>query len=219
MTNQEAIIKLTNIMHDDHYAWHPSILTAFGMAVDALKGEGDCISRAEAIDAIESHIRTAEEPYHLSRVEEVMNHVFEIAASCVYNLPSAQPSGPDNLVKDSPSLAKDLVNDCINRQAAIDALVNSVSEIGLHDNSEVARYGATFRQHEIIDIIEGLPSAQPERVWHPVEKPPAHHKDVIVRGVEAIGNVTVHKVMQWDVDTWRPTDYAPSIMWTEWSEI
>ena len=54
-------------------------------------------------------------------------------------------------------------NDMISREAAIDAIVNSVSEIGLHDNSEVARYGATFRQHEIIDIIEGLPSTQPER--------------------------------------------------------
>ena len=53
--------------------------------------------------------------------------------------------------------------DLIERQAAIDAIVNTVSEIGLHDNSEVARYGATFRQHEIIDIIEGVPSAQPER--------------------------------------------------------
>lgn len=70
-----------------------------------------------------------------------------------------------------------------------------------------------------LSAIQPISSAQPERVWHPVEKPPAHHKDVIVRGVEAIGNVTVHKVMQWDVDTWRPTDYAPSIMWTEWSEI
>lgn len=69
------------------------------------------------------------------------------------------------------------------------------------------------------DSLENAPTIEPERVWHPVEKPPAHHKDVIVRGVEAIGNVTVHKVMQWDVDTWRPTNYAPSITWTEWSEI
>ena len=53
------------------------------------------------------------------------------------------------------------MQDLISRQAAIDAIVNTVSEIGLHDNSEVARYGATFRQHEIIDIIEGMPSAQP----------------------------------------------------------
>ena len=52
MTNTEAITKLTNIMHDDHYSWSPSVLAAFDMAVDALRGaEGDCISRAEAIDA------------------------------------------------------------------------------------------------------------------------------------------------------------------------
>ena len=55
------------------------------------------------------------------------------------------------------------MSDLISRQAAIDAIVNTVSRIGLHDNSEVARYGATFRQHEIIDIIESLPSAQPEQ--------------------------------------------------------
>ena len=57
------------------------------------------------------------------------------------------------------------MDDLISRQAAIDAIVNTVSEIGLHDNSEVARYGATFRQHEIIDIIEGLPSAQSEVIY------------------------------------------------------
>lgn len=57
--------------------------------------------------------------------------------------------------------------DLIDRQAAIDAIVNTVSEIGLHDNSEVARYGATFRQHEIIDIIDELPSAQR---WIPVSE-------------------------------------------------
>ena len=54
--------------------------------------------------------------------------------------------------------------DLIDRQAAIDAVVNTVSEIGLHDNSEVARYGATFRQHEILDIIEGIPSVQSEPI-------------------------------------------------------
>ena len=96
--------------------------------------------------------------------------------------------------------------DCISREQAID-----VVEFECGEWSGLAK--------TIAEEIKQLPSAEPERVWHPVEKPPAHHKDVIVRGVEAIGNVTVHKVMQWDVDTWRPTNYAPSIMWTEWSEI
>ncbi len=92
MTAQEAITKLTNIMHDDHYSWHPSILEAFRMAVDALKGaDGDLISRKEAIDRIESHLRTGDELYPLTYTDKVVNHGIEIAASCVYNLPSAQP--------------------------------------------------------------------------------------------------------------------------------
>ena len=38
----------------------------------------------------------------------------------VKQMDAAQPDGPDNLVKDSQGLAKDLVNDTISRQAAID---------------------------------------------------------------------------------------------------
>lgn len=69
------------------------------------------------------------------------------------------------------------------------------------------------------NVIAEASPAQPERKWIPCSNPPKHHRDVLVRGIEAIGNVTVHKVMQWDVDTWRPTDYAPSVFWKEWSEI
>ena len=60
----------------------------------------DLISRRAAIDAIESHIRTAEEPYQLSQTEKVLNHAFEIAASCVYNLPSAQTEHNTQLYTD-----------------------------------------------------------------------------------------------------------------------
>ena len=51
----------------------------------------DLISRQAAIDAIEWHLRRADEIYLLTDTEKTMNHAFEIAASCVYNLPSAQP--------------------------------------------------------------------------------------------------------------------------------
>ena len=51
----------------------------------------DLISRSAAIEAIEKHIRTAEEPYQLTDADKVMNHAFEIAASYVYNLSAAQP--------------------------------------------------------------------------------------------------------------------------------
>lgn len=90
MTNTEAITKLTNIMHDDHYAWHPSIQTAFNMAVDALRGlpsaqpsfpqrhENDCISRAEAIDVVRKWFDKIE-----------LNG--DICIDGIISLPSAQP--------------------------------------------------------------------------------------------------------------------------------
>ena len=58
----------------------------------------DLISRQAAIDRIESHIRTGDELYPLTDVEKTLNHAFEIAASCVYNLPSAQPERCEDCV-------------------------------------------------------------------------------------------------------------------------
>lgn len=51
------------------------------------------------------------------------------------------------------------MNDYIDRQAAIDEIVNTVTSIGRYDNT-AASYGAALRQNEIIDIIAKLPSAQ-----------------------------------------------------------
>ena len=51
----------------------------------------DTISRQAAINRIESHIRTGDELYPLTDTDKILNHAFEIAASCVYNLPSEQP--------------------------------------------------------------------------------------------------------------------------------
>ena len=71
----------------------------------------DLIERQAAIEAIEKHIRTAEEPYQLTDADKVMNHAFEIAASCVYNLSATEADVPD--INDG---------DMISRQAAINAL-------------------------------------------------------------------------------------------------
>ena len=103
--------------------------------------------------------------------------------------------------------------DCISRREAINAVHKSYDTI-LDFKSDGCTVADSFE-----DIINALPSVQPERIWYSCKTPPKHHKDVLVRGTEAIGNVTIYKVMQWDVDTWRPTDYAPSIIWEEWSEI
>lgn len=95
-----------------------------------------------------------------------MNDINEMPPKCQY-CPYWEVCEYPWVCPDREQLATKLQQTChatdtISRKAAIDAIVNTVSEIGLHDNSEVARYGATFRQHEIIDIIEGMPSAQPE---------------------------------------------------------
>ena len=96
--------------------------------------------------------------------------------------------------------------DCISRRAAVDVV-----------DFECGEWRGLAKT--IIKKLEALPSVQPERVWYSCKTPPRHHKDVLVRGTEAIDNVTIYMVMQWDVDTWRPKNYAPSITWEEWSEI
>lgn len=53
----------------------------------------DLISREAAIEAIESHLRVGDEVYPLTRTDEILNHAFEIAASCVYNLPAVEKVG------------------------------------------------------------------------------------------------------------------------------
>lgn len=55
------------------------------------------------------------------------------------------------------------MSDLISRKNAIEAIVNIISDLGNHDNSEVARFGAAFRQLEIIGILQALPSAETER--------------------------------------------------------
>ena len=119
----------------------------------------DLISRQAAIDEIDEWIKAFRENGHKESAADAC-----LIQDGIIQLPSvdavevAQP----NLQPTCNQVATDLIS----RQAAIDAIVNTVSEIGLHDNSEVARYGATFRQHEIIDIIEGVPSVQPEVLAH-----------------------------------------------------
>lgn len=70
----------------------------------------DTISRKAAIDSIESHIRMVEEPYTLSREEKAMNHAFEVAASCVYNLPAIEQKrkeeGTDDLISRTAALVE-----------------------------------------------------------------------------------------------------------------
>lgn len=77
----------------------------------------------------------------------------------------------EKIVKDSQGLAKDLVNDTISRQAAIEAIKED--KIDLTNPNVVAVFKATgdFEKVETqvmtcnrhIEILKDLPSAQPER--------------------------------------------------------
>lgn len=59
----------------------------------------DLISRQAAIDSIEEHLRCGDELYLLTDTDKVLNHGFEIAASCVYNLPSAEPLTEEDYIE------------------------------------------------------------------------------------------------------------------------
>ena len=80
--------------------------------------------------------------------EEAMTKAMLIQS--VKQMDAAQPSGPDNLVKDSQGLVKDLVNDTISRRAAIDAVSNMLRR----------KFGIGGDLAEI--TLAELPSAQPE---------------------------------------------------------
>ena len=149
----------------------------------------DVSKKGDTIDRERDRIECAIR--HIQTAVDVDPWAMEIAVEAMKEKISREPS-----------------EDVISRKAAIDA---TWEEPTYTDPLNVLT--------EVRDRIKALPSAEPERVWISCDTPPEHHRDVIVRGIEAIGNVTVHKVMQWDVDTWRPTDYAPSVMWKEWSEI
>lgn len=52
--------------------------------------------------------------------------------------------------------------------------------------------------------------------WIPVtQRLPEQEKQVLVTGIEAIGNVQIYGVKQLDGDVWRPTS-APSCYWEHW---
>ena len=57
----------------------------------------------------------------------------------------------EKIVKDSQGLAKELVNDCISRQAAVDAV-----------KDRYYKYDRFAKVEELVWKIEALPSAQPD---------------------------------------------------------
>lgn len=106
----------------------------------------DMISRQAAIDA-------------LKRDEALVRAFgYQHAIDAVQELPSTQP---EHLVKESGNLVNGLVNDCISRQAAVDALMELVEaryKWKSDASGEIKGINAAYC------AIEDLPSAQPQRM-------------------------------------------------------
>lgn len=145
---QDAIDAIMSEPPDAHYpSWYADVLKGLSSACNEAKRQAtvssDCISRQAAIDEIHEDadwLAAQGSDWQVERVER--------DKSILMSLPSAEP---EHLVKESGDLVKDLVNDCINRQDAIDA-INAY--LGL---SAVSR--TIQNMTSIQEILENLPSA------------------------------------------------------------
>ena len=110
----------------------------------------ELIEKQKVLDALRE---IATEKFSLDDPYGVYINVLMDVEEKICRLPVVQPNGPDNLVKDSQGLAKDLVNDTISRRAAIDA---TWFEPSYTDPLNVLT--------EVRDRLKALPSAQSEDV-------------------------------------------------------
>ena len=111
----------------------------------------ELIEKQKVLDALRE---IATEKFSLDDSYGVYINVLIDVEEKICRLPVVQPNGPDNLVKDSQVLAKDLANDTISRKAALDEVINLWADKPFGNPALV----------EIKDCIEKLPSAQPERM-------------------------------------------------------
>lgn len=90
MTRQEAIKRLSLIMHSERIGWNPNTVEAFQMAIDALndvpdRNVGDMISRQVALKEIEKWISALYENAHHESASDG-----KLILNAIKHLPSAQ---------------------------------------------------------------------------------------------------------------------------------
>ena len=81
----------------------------------------ELIEKQKVLDALRE---IATEKFSLDDPYGVYINVLMDVEEKICHLPVVQPNGPDNLVKDSQGLAKELVNDCISRHGVSAWLAN-----------------------------------------------------------------------------------------------
>lgn len=138
MTNDKAAKLLHRIVDEQFDGIHgDERREALSMAVRALSGDGDTISRQQAIDALDKHIDT------FDAIDTNYLCGLRTAMSILKEMPSAQPETHD---KRTETHACDLIS----RQQAIDIVRNRVKRF-------------TTACVLAVTEIEQLPPAQPER--------------------------------------------------------
>ena len=146
MTNEKAIELIHRLQDEQFDGPHgDERREALEMAVRALEGDGDMISRKAVMKEFSDFVRKS------NNSDFAPTPTWNDAVSLVGSMPSAQTEvlacGSGELVQESDNLVKDLVKDCISRQQAIDA----VNRINRTDNWKTA----------MIWALTSLPSAQP----------------------------------------------------------
>ena len=173
MTNEEAIKTLEANYPD---ACFEQLREAVDAAIEALKAQdadSDTISRKAAIDAIlavtgNSSVRELYEHVQEHGLSDMWSGGVNAAIDIIIAVPSARPVAKDTNVPIN-------ANDCISRQAAIDALIGITRFKTKHELMQRVNASVQDEQGwlgavaECLDEIEDLPSAQPQRTgrWIP----------------------------------------------------
>ena len=135
----------------------------------------DLISRKAVQDMIdriaEMHpYRQIGKPETYSEYNEAWEDAVNRIGAELNDLSSAQP---EHLVKESGNLVKGLVNDCISRQAALQAM-DTWDKFGCDPDGKLVRYDDDkhyipyVKYEDMVNAVKNLPSAQPEsrREWY-----------------------------------------------------
>ncbi len=90
-------------------------------------------------------------------------------------------------------------------------LIKSLRDCAEVNSLSLYKRGLMKEAADAIEVLSEMETTTPR--WIPVtERLPEQEKQVLVTGIEAIGNVQIYGVKQLDGDVWRPTS-APSCYW------
>ena len=149
MTNEKAIQLLHRLSDEQFDGPHgDERREALEMAIRALEGDGDTISRQAVMKEFSDFVRKS------NNSDFAPTPTWNDAVSLVGSMPSTQPVNYGSTKSDSSSQLK-LNNDLISRQQAIDALTELREKTVASESFRIGIYRA-------IEELKNVPSTQPE---------------------------------------------------------